>query len=75
MASPPEPANSLMIITFGPKIGALRLHEVRAVARRGDAHEFALQVLDDVGSQRAAVVEALVDDGPLLTYLREEVSR
>src|ERR1035438_10172425 len=41
---------------------ALRLQEVRSVARRGHAHQLALQILDDVGGQRAAVIEALVDN-------------
>ena len=73
MASPPEPANSLVIITFGPKIPRW-VGDVGAVARRQHARQRALQVLDDVGREVAAVIEALVDDRRLLAHLREEVA-
>jgi hypothetical protein len=36
MASPPEPANSLVIITFGPRIAALGVRLI--LPYRGDAH-------------------------------------
>ena len=59
---------------LGSKDGALRLRFVGAVARGYKAHQRALQILDDIGGQRAAAVEAFVDDGRLLADLSEEIS-
>ena len=62
MASPPEPANSLMIITFGPKMAACGWcgrWPSRVGARLSSGR---VQHLDDVIGQLAAAVEALVDD-------------
>ena len=74
--SPPEPAISLMIITFGPQMPADGL--VNGIAIAGDvvevAVEVALQHVDDVVGRRAAAVVALVDDRALLVLLREVVA-
>ncbi len=41
MASPPEPANSLISIIFGPENGALRFHFVIAIPRSHARHQLA----------------------------------
>src|SRR5216683_1034291 len=54
--------------------GALRLDRVGPVARAYDTHDGPFQVFDDVGCQRAAMIETFVDDSRFLAHLREEVA-
>jgi hypothetical protein len=69
MASPPEPANSLINMTFGPKIAPCG--STSSPPSRADAgQQFAVEELDDVGGQRTAAVEPFVDDDGLLVDRR-----
>ena len=74
--SPPEPAISLMIITFGPQMPVAGLVYGYAVADRvvEVAVEVAAEQVDDVVGRRAAAVVALVDDRALPVLLREVVA-
>ena len=73
--SPPEPAISLMIMTFGPQMPADGL--VNGIAIAGDVVEVAVEIplqhVDDVVGRRSAAVVALVDDDADFVLLREVV--
>jgi hypothetical protein len=55
--------------------GALRLWLVAAIAGCDARQMFTRQALDDVGRERAAAVEPLVDNHRLLVDLCEEIAR
>ena len=74
MASPPEPAISLMIITFGPKMASIGVVMSSPSRIETIAHQRPAQVIDDVVGDVAAVVEALVDDRRFLADLREVIA-
>src|SRR6185295_15257696 len=73
-ASPPEPADSFTIITFGPKIPAIG--DVTVLPSRIEiAHELSIELVHDVVGHLTALIVALVDDRALFLLLREEVAR
>ena len=72
--SPPEPANSLMIITFGPRIERRRACDKSRRSDGSTSPAGPVQHVDHVIRHLPAAVETLVDDDALLVRLREDNS-
>ena len=69
-ASPPEPADSLMIITLGPQIPAVGEVAGLAVALRKETHQFSVQFADDVIGHLSALVVTLIYNRAFFVLLR-----
>src|SRR2546425_813916 len=72
-ASPPEPAYSLISITFGPKIDAGKRNVFTFTGHRS-GQDGTLQPVDDVIGNPAAAVEAFIDNRALFVALGKVIA-